>query len=294
MSNTAATLESLIAPLTEADFRALLRERKLTLLHGAGSARYAHLMSWKTLQGMIERGEHPRGLADFRVAKESVTVPADRWLTKSKTGGAHKVDLEKLEELLSQGFSLIITPIERHAPPLAALCDDIERRLPEQVKIGLIVTLGTDGAFKLHYDPEDLIILQLEGTKRWRIYGPPVSNPVIGMAKPVPPAETKPIFDEVLRPGDFLFVPAGNWHHCQNGPGRSLHLGIFFIPPTGWYAVNTLTSQLLSEELFRTPLSRFESDAKLTALETVLKERAIEKIRRLKLSEFIAGWNRKG
>ena len=285
------TLRSLVAPLTEAEFMFLLRERKLNLLRSMNGSRYTSLLGWDALQDMIERGQHPRGLDLFRLTKESVIVPPDRWLTKGK-GDTDKVDITKVEEYLAKGFSLVMTHLEQHVPPLAALCEDIKEQLCEATYTGVIVTTGTDGAFRLHYDPEDLIILQIDGTKRWQIFGPAVSNPLRGMPKQAPP-ENAPIFDEVLQPGDFLFVPAGNWHHCQGGPGRSIHLGIFFTPPTGWHAVKALSSKLLSEEIFRTPLTRMEDPSELAALEADVKNRLIEKIGQLKLSDFVAGWTKK-
>jgi ribosomal protein L16 Arg81 hydroxylase len=294
VTSTDSPFQDLVAPLSEAEFLALLRERKLTFVRGSNQARYSNLLGWDALQQMIERGEHPRGLGDFRVAKESVTVPAERWLTKNKADNSNKVDTAKLEEFLATGFSLIITPIDRHVPALASLCANIRSQVGEQIKVGVIVTASRSvGAFKIHYDPEDLIILQVEGTKRWKIFGPAVSNPVQGMPKQVPPPEEEPIFDEVLEPGDFLFLPAGNWHHCENGPDRSLHLGIFFIPPTSWHAVKTLTSDLVSNETFRTPLTRIKDEAEFDALEAEVKRSLIEKIGKLKLKEFLGQWNQK-
>jgi ribosomal protein L16 Arg81 hydroxylase len=285
---TASTLEELVAPLAEEDFLSLLRERKLTFLRGSDPDRYRPLLDWQTLLSLIERGEYPRGLADFRIAKESVNVPAERWLIRKKTSTRNMVDVAKLEAFLADGYSLIVTPIQPYVPALTTLCENIRNQLSEQIKVGVIVTTGAGGAFKLHYDPEDLIILQVEGTKRWRIYGPAVSSPVIGMPKIPPPPETEPIFDEVLQPGDFLFLPAGNWHHCENGPERSLHLGFFFIPLTSWHAMRAFTVQLLSDEVFRIPLTRMEGISELAELEADVKNRLIEKIGQLKLSDFLA------
>ena len=284
-------LGSLVAPLKEAELLLLLRERKLTLLRSTNGSRYTALVGWDAIEEMIESGQHPRGLDLFRLTKESVIVPPERWLTKGK-GDIDKVDIAKVQEYLAKGFSLVMTHLEHYVPPLAALCEDIKERLCESTYTGVIVTSGTDGAFRVHYDPEDLIILQIEGTKRWQIFGPPVSNPVRGMPKQSPPGNA-PIFDEVLQPGDCLFVPAGNWHHCEGGPGRSIHLGVFFIPPSGWHAVKALTSQLLSEELFRTPLTRIEDPLELAALEADVKNRVIEKIGQMKLNDFVAGWTKK-
>ena len=286
MRNAASTLEELVAPLTEAEFLAFLRERKLVHLRSANDGFYAPLMGWQALRRLIERGEYPRRPDYFRVAKESVPAPIERWVVDGR------VDTGLLEACLEDGFSIIITHIEQHLPPLGALCRNLSARLKESTYVGAIVTTGAEGAFRLHYDFEDLIILQVEGAKRWQIFGPPVSNPVRGMAKQAPP-QGPPTFDEVLEPGDFLFVPAGHWHHCQTMSGKSIHLGIFLIPPTGWHAAKALTSELVAEELFRTPLSRVEDPTELATLEAAVKKRLIEKVNAMSLGEFPAEWNRK-
>lgn len=285
MGKAASTLEELVAPLTEAEFLGFLRERKLFHLRAANQGSYTELMGWEALRRLIEEGEYPRRPDYFRVAKESVPVPAERFVVDGR------VDAARLEECLEEGFSVIVTHIEQHVPPLRTLCQNLSDRLLEPTYIGAIVTTGAEGAFRLHYDFEDLIILQVEGTKRWQIFGPPVSNPVRGMAKQTAP-QGGPMFDEVLEPGDLLFVPAGYWHHCQTMSGRSIHLGIFFIPPTGCHAVRTLTRELFTEELFRTPLTRLEDASELATLERRVKERLIEKIRAMKLSDFPVEWTR--
>lgn len=286
MRNAASTLEELVAPIKETEFLALLRERKLVHVRAAHNGCYGELMGWEALRRLIEQGEYPQRPDYFRVAKESVPAPIERWITDGK------VDAARLEECLADGFSIIITHIEPHVPALGALCQNLSARLQESTYVGAIVTTGAEGAFRLHYDFEDLIILQVEGTKRWQIFGPPVANPVRGMPKQAAP-QGAPAFDEVLEPGDFLFVPAGHWHHCQTVSGKSIHLGIFLIPPTGWHAAKALASELLAEELFRTPLTRVEDASQLAALEAEMKKRLIEKVSAMSLCEFPSRWNRR-
>jgi len=92
----------------------------------------------------------------------------------------------------------------------------------------------------------------------------------------------------VLQPGDFLFVPGGNWHRCENGPGRSLHLGFFFLPPTGWHFIKAAMSDLVADAMIRTPLTRLSDPAELAALEVDVKRRAIDTINRLNFAEYFA------
>ncbi|MGE3781714.1 MAG: cupin domain-containing protein [Alphaproteobacteria bacterium] len=283
-----STLADLVSPLTEAEFMELLRRRVLVYRPGANGDRYAPLLGWPALRRMIAAGDYPdKRPDDIRVVKDSVVAPAERWTTDGK------IDLTKLDEFLAAGFSVVILHLDEHIPALAKVCNEIRTRTLEGSYVGTVVTSGTGaGAFRMHYDFEDLVILQVEGTKRWQIFGPPVSHPVRRMPKQLPPDGTEPTFDEVLEAGDLLFVPGGNWHRCESGLSTSVHIGIFFLPPTGWHAVNQATRQLLGEELFRTPLSRFENTDAFAVIEAEIKSRLIEKIGELKLDAFVREWSK--
>ena len=213
-------------------------------------------------------------------------MPPERWMTNGK------VDTAKLQAFVADGFSVVILRVEAHVPALAAVCNEIKTQLHEGSFVGAVVTSGAGaGAFKVHFDPEDLVILQIEGTKRWQVFGPVVSNPLKAMPKQTL-ENPQPILDEVLEPGDLLFVPGGYWHHCESGLSTSVHLGVFFLPPTGWHAIMEIVRPLISDELFRTPLSRLDDEAAFDAAEQEIKNRAIEKIKALKLEDFVARWHK--
>lgn len=288
MAKAPSTLAELVAPLSEDDFIDVLRKRKLTFLRGAGTDRYTSLLNWKSLLQMIERGQHPPSLAEFRLIKDGQIPPPDRWLKKKPFGEGNMVDVARFLAFMDHGFSLSVTRIDDYAPHLKTLSSNIRATLKEQIKVGAIVTTGQGGAFRIHYDPEDLIILQVEGRKRWKIFGPPVLNPVVGAVPPSAPPEDEIIFDEILEPGDFLFLPAGNWHRCENESARSLHLGIFFQAPNGLDVIKAITSKFMADEEMRLPLTRLNDAADLSAFEADIKSRAIEHISQLDLSKFFS------
>jgi ribosomal protein L16 Arg81 hydroxylase len=270
-----STFQELISPLSEREFLDLLRNRTLTFHSGSGKNRFKGLLDWETLRGLIERSVIPPD--KFSVTCNTHLVPSFFYLKNGKVNAAN------LASLMAQGVSLITDPIELYVPTLKALCEDIATRIGENITVDAIVTSNSGGALDLHYDAFDLIVLQIEGSKRWRIYGPPVIDPIEGMPKQTAP-ENAPLFDEILRPGDLLFMPAGFWHHCNNGPELSLHVAILMMPPTGWHAVKALLPQLLGEEMFRVPLTRFGCIAERAAHEAALKARLIEKIRQMSVS----------
>jgi len=271
-------LQSLIDPLTKAEFLTLLRERKLIFLPGSGSRRFETLLNWGALNHLLDGATFP--LEHLRVLRESTEIPTNLYVKQGRLVFA------TLSNLLDQGVSLIFNQLDKHVPALRVLCKDIARDTSEQITAGAIVTSGRGGALKRHYDPEDLIILQIAGTKRWQVFGPAVNNPVQGVTVELPP-QGPPVFDHVLQPGDFLFLPAGQWHQCENGSNRSLHVGIFFEPPSGRDMMTMLASQLLSDERFRRPLTRHSSSEALAAHEAVLKACLIDAIKTMSLAGFL-------
>ena len=274
-----STLKSLVEPLAETEFLTLLRERKLTFLRGCGSGRLETLLNWEVLNHLLDSATLP--LDALQVLRESVPIPTNFYLKEGR------VDSAALSKLLDQGISLIFNRLEEYVPALRALCRNIERKTSERVAAAAIMTSGRGGALKCHYDAEDLVILQIANTKRWQVFNSPVINPVPGVAKRPPPEDLTPVFNQVLQPGDFLFLPAGHWHHCENGPHRSLHASIIFVPPNGRSLMKALVSQLSSDETFRRPLTRHNSLDALASHEAALKARLVDTIRALSLNRFL-------
>jgi hypothetical protein len=82
---------------------------------------------------------------------------------------------------------------------------------------------GGSEAYGAHRDSDDVLAIQISGQKRWRIYEPQQRRHV-GNAGLDPNQLGKPIFDEILNPGDVLFVRAGTPHWCTTPGDMSLHL----------------------------------------------------------------------
>ena len=177
------SLEDLVAPLEEPEFLELLRTRTLRFERGPSRNRRGSLLDWQGLRGMIEAGTIPG--ESIRITKKTIPLPSPFYFEDGKVVG------ERLDRLMSQGASLIVERINRHVPALAALCATIRSRTADKVKVGAIATMGGGGALPFHFDEDDLLILQLEGSKRWRVSGPPVPYPVAGLNLPPPQTSGK-------------------------------------------------------------------------------------------------------
>lgn len=275
-----STLRDLIAPLTEEEFLAIIRTRTLTLRRNVGENRFADLLKWDVLRGVIESDNYPH--ESLRVFANTELVPPIFYRQQGK------VSPERLTSLVRQGASFMANRVEDFVPALRALCAHIAARLAEDVQFTAVMTAGRGGAVKRHYDHPDAAVFQLAGSKRWRIYGPAVAYPVRGMAKP-PMPNGAPFFDEILHEGDFLYMPSGHWHDCENGPGHSLHLSLLIYPLSGFAALKSVLKRMSEEEIMRVPLARLESVEDRIAGEAALKARMIEAINNSSLLECRGG-----
>ena len=274
-----ATLPDLLAPLGEAEFRAILGARQLLHQRGESPDRFNSLIDWEIFRGVLEKGEFAR--SKLQITRQGTGVLPAIYMSKGK------VDPTSLAKVIASGASALMYSVDVHVPALGILCADIRSRIAERISATAIVTTGSGGALKRHFDDVDVVVLQVEGTKRWKIFAPSVVLVVKGTLAQQPP-ESDSIFDEVLQPGDLLFVPAGYWHQCENGPERSLHVSILFTPPVGLYAVQALVRRLREEDIFRTPLSRLDGEASQAAQFAAIKARLSEEIERLSPADFLA------
>jgi bifunctional lysine-specific demethylase and histidyl-hydroxylase NO66 len=93
--------------------------------------------------------------------------------------------------------------------------------------------------FAPHYDDIEAFVLQLEGTKRWRVYKP------LSVETTLPRTSSRdfceadltepPVLDLLLRPGDVLYMPRG-WIHqaVTTSNEHSLHLTISAMQQWCW------------------------------------------------------------
>lgn len=275
-----STLADLVAPLTDNAFVTQLRARTPLAQRAAGIARYEMLIDWDALLRAVIDG----------------TIPADRlrltqggkFLPNALYRHGDAVKPQVVEQVMANAGSIMANGVEPYLATFTTLCANLGEQLGEHVSAGVIATIGPGGALDLHYDDADLAILQIEGRKRWIIHGDPALDPVPGMKAPPGDSnsEDPPELDIILEPGDFLFVPAGYRHRCENQDERSLHAGIFFWPLTMARAFTLLRGAATADPAQRRPLRAGPREA--AEEEAALKDALIEQIRALTLTELRA------
>ncbi|WP_305789058.1 cupin domain-containing protein [Symbioplanes lichenis] len=184
----------------------------------------------------------------LRVANQGKVMPASAF-TGSGGAGAEigdQVRDDKVMQLYADGATLVLQGLHRIHPPIIDHARRLGAELNQPLQVNAYLTPPGNKGFATHYDTHDVFVLQVDGTKRWKIHPPVLPEPLErqawgGRADEVgATAAGDPALDVVLHPGDALYLPRG-WLHAAEAQGeRSLHLT---------FGVRALTRYAIVEEL---------------------------------------------
>ncbi|MEV5479986.1 MULTISPECIES: cupin domain-containing protein [Streptomyces] len=214
------------------------------------------LVSFDTLNDLIttHRLEVPR----LRLSAGGEMLPQHRYavpVTTRRHTVWQRTHPTELHQCLAEGASLVIDAIDELHEPVADLAQHLESWLRTHVQVNAYASWSAREGFGTHWDDHDVIVVQVEGSKHWRLYGPTRIAPMHrDTAQPEPPPE-QPVADLVLEPGDVLYLPRGWWHAVAADQGvRSLHLTCGLTPHTGADLLVWLSEMLRATEQVRADL----------------------------------------
>ena len=166
-------------------------------------------------------------------------------------------DPRKVRALLGLGASLVANHVNRVCPEVAAISQMLQREFAAGSGANAYCSFRQVQAFNTHFDLHDVFAFQAEGEKTWRVYESRADNPIA----PVPPGDEaekwlvdtrgKLLAEVLMRPGDVLYLPRGQYHDAITGAEASLHLTYWVKPATGLSLFKLLESALASESEFR-------------------------------------------
>jgi len=212
-------------------------------------------VSWKDVNEAISRLELPH---------PHVTV----W----KAGGRFKPTRKNIHELLFMGGNLILRQAEQHIPQLGAFLARLGEEIGERIDCNLYSAHPHSRTSDRHFDVEDVLIFQFEGSKQWRIYPPSIPYPLFEHQSRLmdPPSDDQLYFEGEIRAGDLLYVPKGHWHEVVSTDKPSLHatVSVWFRNSMG--LVEILKEIFEDNEIVRKPIYDPSKQACQTALDGLI------------------------
>lgn len=139
-----------------------------------------------------------------------------------------RLDLDRVEEFLSDGSSVVLYKVHEFSPAVRRICRLLQGRTGRLAEAVAFLSPPGRGALSLHQDNVDVIVLQTSGSKRWRIFDHFDGQDEPGLV--TVPEGTKPAHRLTLTPGDICYMPAGRPHQALSTDDWSLHISIMAWP----------------------------------------------------------------
>ncbi|MBT2418593.1 cupin-like domain-containing protein [Streptomyces sp. ISL-22] len=254
-----------------------------------GVGNFSSILTWDDLNTVIGRGrlEPPR----LRLHRDGELIPPQRYATTVTTRRNvlwQRIQPARLHGQLHDGASLVLDAVDELHQPAERLAQALEGVLRGRVQINVYASWTPTEGFGTHWDDHDVIVVQLEGAKRWRLYGPTRINPLHRDTEaPEPPAD-EPLEEVVLRAGDMLYLPRGWWHAVATTEGRSLHLTCGLQTTTGVDLLGWLSDRLRTSETVRAQLPVFAPPQEQAAYLELLRNEVTDALHEGAIADFLS------
>lgn len=224
MPNQDFNFERLIQPIDTATFLENYWEQRSLVLIRKQADYYASLFSMEYIDDLISFTDLKSQNCRAFKTTEGVSVKTYATMENSYS---NSYGANQLYDAYNQGNTLCIHKIHDRCKPVATFCRNLEAFLNHPVNINLYLTPKDAQGFPPHYDTHDVFVLQIAGSKNWRIYESFSDIPLVSKGYIVDRNKLDaPLHEVCLQPGDLLYIPRGHVHEAMTSETSSLHLTV--------------------------------------------------------------------
>jgi hypothetical protein len=226
MSDRILTFTDLLAPLRPETFFEQNWENEPLHIQRSECSFYGNLLTNRDVEAAISSGglRYP----GIQLARGGGFFPPETFTRTIRSGGDFFTgipDLDRIRAEYQSGATISLPGFHRAWEPLGALAAAIEAEFDHAVHANVYITPGNAIGFSPHYDTHEVFVLQIAGSKRWRIHKPPL--PLPHRSQPFDPRSyvlSAPLSEIDLEPGDLLYLPRGFVHTTETSDSFSLHV----------------------------------------------------------------------
>ncbi|AOT08039.1 cupin domain-containing protein [Pseudoalteromonas luteoviolacea] len=207
---------------------------------------------WQKKPLLIKRGfknfqdplsaEELAGLAmEDSIESRLITNHDENWL-------AHHGPFENFDKLTETNSTLLVQAVDHWHPQAAQLLEPF-RFIPNWRIDDLMISYSTPkGGVGPHLDQYDVFIIQGEGKRHWRVGMPDENLKQFTKDKALLQVEQfEAIIDEILEPGDILYIPPGCPHEGY-AVENALNYSVGFRAPDQKDLISSFADHIIDEE----------------------------------------------
>jgi hypothetical protein len=189
----------------------------------------------------------------LRLVKEGHTLSPDSYTRTARMQSRRVDDLIDAGRVYAQfgeGATIVLQALHRYWGPLFHFCRELEHVLTHPVQVNTYLTPPRARGLDVHYDTHDVFVLQVSGSKMWKVYGSAVDLPLAHQRRKGSfPDPGEPQIDVELKPGDCLYIPRGFLHAAETARSESTHMTVGILVYR-WMDVLTSVLERAGDESF--------------------------------------------
>ena len=210
-------VDYLLAPYGVEDYLAKTWGQRAVHIRGEAD-KFGELFGWQDINHLLSHG---------RLAYPAVSLVLEKKTLASEA-------LAQLDHWLAQGATLVLNQIQELDPVVDRFASALANDLNTGVGVNCYASWPSKQGFDNHYDLHDVFVVQIAGSKTWKVFEPTRRWPIErekGLIKLDPP-DAEPYLECSLTEGDVLYIPRGHWHYAL-AETPSIHLTVGPKPRTG-------------------------------------------------------------
>lgn len=221
----AATLDWVLAPVTTPEFFSGVYEHRVAHFGRTAPDYWSRLLTLAQLDEIL--GGHEIRHPEVRLVKSGETIAADDYSLDGL------IDPLAVARLYSSGATVIFSHVQHRVHAVADFVNEVSRTFSAPVQANVYLTPAHAQGFPAHWDTHDVLILQLSGSKKWRIYDGGPALPLRGQHFERQVATIGPVTEEFeIRAGEAAYVPRGVIHSAHSTDEASLHVTVGILSYT--------------------------------------------------------------
>lgn len=244
-------LEKILFPHSIALFYEQYFEKQPLLIQRQEASYFHEVLNIDDVNAYLEKKDirYPA----IRLVKDGLELPQTSYLKNLPFGGQtfdRLIDNDKMFHHFAEGSSIVLQAFHRTSIPLVKLVQRLEKHFNFPLQTNIYLTPASSQGFNAHFDNHDVFLLQVYGSKIWKVYDAPVYLPKRPFNK-TKWKPTPPIIEVELKAGDTLYMPRGFVHEGLTANSASMHITLGLLTYT-WLDV----LRLLADEAQDIPQCR--------------------------------------
>lgn len=215
------SIQSLVSPIPEEEFRARYWEKKPLIVHRENSDYYGNFFTLRDFDDYSKLGQGYVKTAEATAKK----------VVRHEGPGAKA--MERVLSDMQAGHTLILDNVQEYHPRLGRFCRTLGQETGERYQTNIYLTPANGKGFTPHWDDHDVFVLQVMGSKHWKVEKTRRTLPLKGTGIEEEARDLRgELYEFTLQQGDMVYIPRGFVHAAECGSEGSLHVTLGMHPRT--------------------------------------------------------------